>query len=163
MYIIAEYDERYRPCNKSGGELKNADFVKLPAKPRGDGLIELLEYKRGLEFFAVWCLLLEKTTAENKPENRGKLLNRKEQSASIPEIAKSISLKSKVGLVEKAISALVTMGWVIHIPETEPERNLFPQTSPKLSKVKLNKDKISKDKYADFVFLTKGEHKKLID
>ena len=137
MYEIFEYDERYRPYNKSGGELKNPDFVKLPAMPKGDGLQELLEYKRGLEYFAIWCLLLEKTTIEKKPENRGKLLNRKEGPASISEIACSISLKNKAQLVEGAISALVTMGWVIYTPDAEVERKIVPQIPPKLSKVKI--------------------------
>lgn len=112
MFSIVDYDTRYSPYDKSGGALKNADWVKLPAKPKGEGLGELLEYKRGLEVFGIWCLLLEKTTNE-KPENRGKLLNHKEQPATVEEIAKGISLKSKVKLVEYALNVLVSMGWVI--------------------------------------------------
>ena len=82
MFSIVDYEARYKPYDKSGGELKNADWVKLPAKPRGEGLAELLKHNRGLQVFAVWCLLLEKTTNE-KPENRGKLLNHKEQPATV--------------------------------------------------------------------------------
>ena len=84
-YRIAKYDELYQPYDKSGRELVHADWVKLPANPKGDGLQELLEHKQGLEVFGIWCLLLEKTTRE-KPENRGKLLNRKEESATQPTI-----------------------------------------------------------------------------
>lgn len=110
-YEIVEYSERYAPYDKSGRDVVNATWVKLPCKPKGDGLERLLEQKRGLEYFGIWCLLLEKTTLE-KPKNRGKLLNHKGEPASFEEIAKSISLKNKVGLVEKAISALINLGWI---------------------------------------------------
>lgn len=131
MYEIADYDERYRPYDKSGGELRRADWVKLPVKPRGDGLGELLEHRRGLEIFGIWCLLLEKTTAE-KPENRGKLLNHREQPATIPEIAKGISLKNRVKLVQEALSVLVSIGWV----KSEDNSAELPQTPAKSSVVK---------------------------
>jgi hypothetical protein len=161
MYEIADYDERYRPYDKSGGELKNADWVKLPAKPKGDGLQSLLEYPRGLEIFAIWCLLLEKTTSETKPENRGKLLNHKDQPATISEIAKSISLPTRVKLVENAISALVEIGWV----KSEQTSGEAEQCSSKSSVVKsrVEKGKSSKFRFLQFVFLTKDEHQKLIE
>ncbi len=111
MFSIVDYEVRYKPYDKSGGELKSADWVKLPAKPRGEGLAELLKYNRGLQVFAIWCLLLEKTTNE-KPENRGKLLNHKEQPATVKEIASGISLSSKVKLVEYALGVLVSIGWL---------------------------------------------------
>ena len=119
MYQITNYNELYRPYNKSGEELKRPDFVKLPINPKGDGLQSLFEHKRGLEFFGVWCLLLEKATSEKKPKNRGKLLNHQGQPASVAEIAKSISLKNKINLVEHALSILVSMGWVEYSGSTE--------------------------------------------
>lgn len=111
MYLIADYETRYKPYDRAGRDLVNATWVKLPVKPKGMGLEVLLEHKRGLEVFAVWCLLLEATTKQ-KVENRGKLLNHKDEPASIQEIAKSVSLKSRVGLVEYALTLLVTMGWI---------------------------------------------------
>lgn len=126
MYEIANYEELYQPYDKSGRVLKRADFVKLPVNPKGDGLQVLLEQKRGLEVFAIWCLLLEKTTAQ-KSETRGKLLNFKDEAASISEIAKSISLPRKENLVEYALSLLVSMGWVkcdIKSPKTAVSRPL---------------------------------------
>ena len=162
MYEIAKYDELYRPYDKSGGELKRPDFVKLPVKPKGDGLQLLLEQKRGLEVFAIWCLLLEKTTAEKAP-NRGKLLNHLDAPASVEEIARSISLKNKASLVGYALSLLTTIGWVIHTNNTEESSGKLP------FKVSISKDKISKDKdkdkerFLDCVLLTKIEYQKLID
>lgn len=146
MYIIAEYDARYRPYDKSGGELRNPDWVKLPAKPRGEGLVELFDYKRGLEVFGIWCLLLEKATVEKKPENRGKLLNHKEKPATIEEIAKAISLKNKKQLVKYAISVLVEIGWVISDDNSEHTSEALPQTS---SKSKVDKSKVDKSKYTE--------------
>lgn len=163
MCQIANYDELYRPYNKSGGELQHPDFVKLPVKPKGDGLQILLEYKKGLEYFAIWCLLLEKSTTE-KPKNRGKLLNHKEQHATIPEITKSISLKGKEKLVKEAISALTAIGWLIAPDEldkgAEQTSALAEQIPLKLSKDKLSK---TKDKYKEFVFLSKEEFQKLVE
>lgn len=157
MYEIANYDEFYRPYNKSGEELKHADFVKLPANPKGDGLQRLLEYRRGLEIFAIWCLLLEKTTIEKRPENRGKLLNHKGRPASISEIAKAISLKGKKSLVTEALSALVEMGWVIKTGPAEETSGALPPIP-----TKLNKEKLNKGKYAEFVSLTLEEYQKLV-
>jgi len=153
MYSITNYDELYRPYDKSGGELKKPDFVKLPVKPKGDGLQLLLEQKRGLEVFGVWCLLLEKTTGE-KPQNRGKLLNHKEEPATVEEIARGISLRTKIGLVKHALTALTTMGWLTFSGEAE-------QTSGKVP-LNITKDNLTKDKYGEFVSLTKEEHQKLI-
>lgn len=150
MYQIANYDELYRPYNRSGEELRRADFVKLPVKPKGDGLQQLFEYKRGLEVFAIWCLLLEKATAENKPENRGKLLNHKEENASVEEIAKGISLRRKAPLVKYALSVLTTMGWVIQEPPAEQSSGEAEQIPTKLSKTKLSKTKLSKEYSSDF-------------
>ena len=163
MFSIVDYEIRYSPYDKSGGALKNADWVKLPAKPRGEGLGELLEYKRGLEVFAIWCLLLEKTTNE-KPENRGKLLNHKEQPATIEEITKGISLKNKTKLVEYALTVLLQMNWVSQDGQAEVTSDQLP-TSPTKSRVeksRVEKSREGKEKYLDFVFLTKAEYRKLV-
>lgn len=145
MYIIKEYDQRYRPVNKSGGELKGVpDYVKLPANPKGDGLQELLEHSRGLEVFGVWCLLLEKTTAQKEPENRGKLLNRRNEPATISEIAKGISLPKKVKFIKYALSVLVAMGWVQMDGEAEQTSANFRNRGLSLKEVK-GKEKGSKD------------------
>ena len=111
MYEIANYEEYYQPLDKSGRVLQNATYVKLPVNPKGDGIETLLEDKKGLEVFAIWCLLLEKATAQ-KPELRGKLLNHKDESATAEEIAKGILLKKRVMLVEYALNLLVSMGWL---------------------------------------------------
>ena len=148
MYIITDYDNRYKPTNKSGGELKNADYVKLPVNPKGDGLEALLEQKRGLEVFGIWCLLLEKTTSQ-KPETRGKLLNFQDKPASSGELAKSISLKGKKKLVEYALSLLVSIGWIEFKGVAEISSEDFRERPPKLSKDKLSKDKI-KDKLKEY-------------
>jgi len=141
MYMINEYDTRYKPTNKSGGELKNADYVKLPVNPKGDGLQALLEHKKGLEVFGIWCLLLEKTTAQ-KPETRGKLLNHQDDPASFAEIAKSISLKGRENLVEYALNLLVAMGWVIQTDVAEISSEEFRNRGAKLSKDKISKGKL---------------------
>jgi hypothetical protein len=141
MYEIAEYDKRYRPFNKSGGELVHADFVKLPVKPRGKGLQRLLKEKRSLEVFAVWCLLLEEAT-DAEPENRGKLLNNRNEPASISEIAEAISLGSKKTLVKYALSLLVSMGWVTASGQAELSGTYTPLNKDKLSKGKLSKEKV---------------------
>ncbi len=135
LYTINEYDKRYRPYNKSGEELQNADWVKMPAKPKGDGLQTLLKYPRGLEVLAVWCLLLQKTTTQ-KPEKRGKLLNHKDEPATISEIAQSISLPKKEKMVEYAISVLVEMGWMLAEGKAETGRKLLPPSPTKSSVVK---------------------------
>lgn len=166
MFSIADYDKRYRPYDKSGGELKHADWVKLPVKPKGEGLQALLEHRRGLEVFGIWGLLLEKATAEKKPENRGKLLNHKEEPATVTEIAKSISLPKKERLVAYALSVLVSMGWVELDSESEETSGELPQTSAKSSveKSSVVKSRVEKEKvrFLDFVFLTKEEHRKLV-
>jgi len=112
MFTIADYDKRYRPYDKAGRELVNPSFVKLPINPKGDGLRTLLKHKRGGEVFCIWCLLLEKTTAEKQPENRGKLLNHKGEPASVAEIAEGISHDRRIPLVKYALSVLASMGWV---------------------------------------------------
>lgn len=160
MFYIADYDERYRPYDKSGGELRNPEWVKLPAKPKGDGLQALLEQKRGLEIFAIWCLILEKTTAEKKPENRGKLLNHRDKPATISEIAKSISLPTRAILVKTAINTLISMGWIIAEEASESSEQTSAKSIVVKSKVKLSKDK---NKYLEFVLLTDEEYKKLCD
>lgn len=144
MYLIADYDNRYRPYDKSGGELRNTEWVKMPCKPKGDGLQALLEYSRGLEIFGIWCLLLQKATKEKKPENRGKLLNHKELPASIPEIAKGISHANKIRLVETAISVLVEMGWIINDSQSEVASADFRKTS---AKSRVLKSRVPKSKY----------------
>lgn len=160
MLKIAEYDERYRPYDKSGNPLVRADWVKLPANPKSDGLQALLEYKRGLEYFGIWCLLLEKTTTEKEPINRGKLLNHRGLPADVGEIAKSISLSNKRGLVENAISALLEMGWLVCEGETEETSANFPPASPKS---RVEKSRVEKSKYKDSVFLSDDEYKKLVE
>jgi len=146
MYQIVDYDERYRPYDKSGGELRKADWVKLPAKPRGEGLNELLEYRRGLEYFGIWCLLLEKTTLE-KAENRGKLLNHKGQPATIEEIAKAISLKRKAQLVQNALTVLIAMGWITTDDKAEITSGTLPQ---KPAKSRVEKSRVEKSNYSVF-------------
>ncbi len=159
MFSIVDYEARYKPYDKSGGELKNADWVKLPAKPRGEGLAELLKYNRGLQVFAIWCLLLEKTTNE-KPENRGKLLNHKEQPAAAKESASGISLSSKVKLVEYALNVLVSMGWIVG--EVTSDQLPTSPTKSRVEKSRVEKSREGKEKYLDFVFLTKAEYRKLV-
>jgi len=143
---IANYDELYKPYDKSGRDLKYADWVKLPAKPKGDGLQTLLEYKRGIEVFAVWCLLLEKTTKE-KPENRGKLLNHKGEAASAEEIAKGISLPRKASLVLYSLSVLTTMGWVQNNEAGDIEGHRVPKscTKSRVEKSRVEKSSVMYD------------------
>ena len=51
LYQIANYDDLYKPTDTKGVELVNATYVKLPVKPKGDGLQSLLSYKNGLKVF----------------------------------------------------------------------------------------------------------------
>ena len=148
MYSIANYDALYRPYDRSGGELKKPDFVKLPINPKGNGLQKLLEYKRGLEVFAVWCLLLEKTTEEKEPENRGKILDHRGDSATISDIARSISLNKKESLIKYSLSVLIEMGWVLSSDTAEATSAELP---PKVSEDKISKDKL-KIKESDRLF-----------
>ncbi len=171
MYIIADYDERYRPYDKAGRELANPTFVKLPINPKGDGLQTLFGYKRGTEVFSVWCLLLEKTTSEKNPKNRGKLLNHKGDPANPKEIAESISFGNKVAFVKYALSVLTTMRWVVcEHNEDSPSSECGHDVPPNISKDKLSKEKLREEKenidktlFLDFVYLTKDQHQKLID
>ena len=140
MYEIADYDKRYQPRDKSRHPLVHADYVKLPVKPRGDGLQTLLKHKRGLEVFGIWCLLLEKTTLE-KPENRGKLLNHRERPANIEEIAMGICLENKTKLIEYALSLLVSMGWLTYAGSAGNCGETAPLSVVKCSVVKSNKEK----------------------
>ena len=159
MFQIANYEKYYQPLDKSGRILKHADYVKLPVNPKGDGLEALLEHRRGLEVFGIWCLLLEKATAQ-KPELRGQLLNHKDEPASIEEIAKGISLRKKVRLVEYALSLLVSMDWLegdIMSPKRETS------CAPKCSVVECSGEKCNKHIYMEFVKLTSDEHSKLLE
>ncbi len=160
MYSIKDYDKRYMPRDKSRHPLVHTDYVKLPANPRGDGLQTLLKYRRGLEVFGVWCLLLEKTTLA-KPENRGKLLNHKEEPATVAEIAMGISLERQVKLVEYALSVLVQMGWVECVGDAGKCGESAPLSVVECSVVECSGVK-GKRKYLDFVFLTPKEHEKLV-
>ena len=158
MYKITDYDKLYMPRDKSRHPLVHAEYVKLPINPRGDGLQTLLKHKRGLEVFAIWCLLLEKTTAQ-KPENRGKLLNHKDEPATPAEIAMGISLERQIKLVIYALSVLVEMGWV----KQERGAGICGESAP-LSVVKCSEVKCSvKNTYLEFVKLTKEEHRKLVE
>lgn len=138
MFTIADYDKRYRPYDKAGRELVNPSFVKLPINPKGDGLRTLLKYKRGGEVFCIWCLLLEKTTAEKQPDNRGKLLNHKGEPASVAEIAEGISHDRRIPLVKYALSVLASMGWV---KCGQNEDIASTERCPNISVVKLSEDK----------------------
>ncbi len=149
------------PRDKSRHPLQHADYVKLPIKPQGDGLKTLLKYKRGLEIFGIWCLLLEKTT-EQKPENRGKLLNHKDEPATPEEIAMGISLEKKVKLVSYALSVLSAMDWVNCAPSAQDCGESAPLSEVKRSEVKRSEVK-NKVKHLDFVFLTNEEYQKLIN
>jgi len=145
LYTITDYDKRYKPTNKSGGELKNAGYVKLPVKPKGDGLEKLLSNDKGLEVFGIWCLLLEKTTAQ-KPETRGQILNFKDEPASLSEISMSISLKGKEDLVQYALNLLVSMGWIEETEVAEQSSEEFRKSPPKISKEKVRE--VNNNKYS---------------
>ena len=112
MYKITDYEELYMPTDSRGRELVNATWVKVPAKPRGNGLDTLLRKKDGLKVFAVWILLLESTTAQKKG-TRGVLNNHKDEPASVKEIAKSMLLDKQVKFVEYSIKVLTQLGWII--------------------------------------------------
>lgn len=147
MYEIANYKKLYNPTNSSGGELLHAKYVKLLVKPRGKGIRALLKTPKGLEVFGIWCLLLETATETTIPNLRGRLLNHKDEHASIEEIAESISLDRQTAKVKKALSVLVEMGWMKYIPNTDSIQNgsvIDPDAPPpKIREVKL---KLSEDK-----------------
>lgn len=161
MYLIANYDKRYMPRDKSRHPLLHADYVKMPVNPQGDGLKTLLKYKRGLEVFGIWCLLLEKAT-DVKPENRGKLLNHKDEVATPTEIALGISLEKQIKLVTYALSVLVEMGWVKCVKDAEKCGESAPLSVVKCSEVKCSEVK-EKMRHLEFVFLTPAEHDKLVE
>jgi len=162
MYIITNYEKLYKPTNSKGGELINAFFVKLPVKPRGKGLRSLLKYKNGIEIFGIWSLLLQAATETTKPELRGKLLNHKDQPATIGEIAESISLDGRESKVENAIKVLVSLEWIESVGGTEEVRSESVDSTEEVYP-KINKDKQSKEKekHLDFVLLTPDEFQKL--
>jgi len=169
MFCIASYDKYYQPLDKSGRVLKHADYVKLPVRPKGDGLQALLEHKRGLEVFGIWCLLLEKATAQ-KPENRGKLLNYKDEPATVEEIAKGISLGKSVKLVKYAISLLVSMGWIkgdIMSPKSgtscAPKSRGEERREEERRGIKEKEPTDNKILFLEYVLLTEQEHSKLIE
>jgi hypothetical protein len=145
MYQIKNYAELYMPTNSKGGDLINAKYVKLPVNPRGKGLRFLLKrYKDGIEIFGIWALLLEAATETTKPELRGKLLNHRDEPASIQEISESISMEGHEKKVENAISALIEVGWIEYVQDTESVRTEYGQSTDKVPP-KISKDKISKD------------------
>jgi len=128
VYEIVNYDELYKPTNTKGGELKHAYFVKLPVKPRGRGLKALLKEKQGLSVFGIWCLLLEAAT-ELAPGKRGKLLNHKDEPATVEEIAEAISLDQRTKDVTHALEVLACLGWIRKIP-TPPSEDTPSAPSP---------------------------------
>ena len=145
MYLIADYEKDYNPTNSSGGELKTATYVKMPVKPRGKGLRALLKMPKGLEIFGIWGLLLQAATETTTPSLRGKLLNHKDEPATVQEIASAISLDRHVSKVHKALDILVDLGWVEYRPSTDGVRSDSVQDTDSISP-KISKDKISKDK-----------------
>jgi len=112
LYSIANYEEHYMPKNTKGEDLKYPRYVKNPVKPRGKGIKALLKKPQGIKVFGVWELLLQAATESTTPEHRGKLLNHKDEPASIEEIAESISLESDQSLVKLSLNTLCEMGWV---------------------------------------------------
>jgi len=148
VYEIVDYEQLYNPKNSSGGELKNANYVKMPVKPRGKGLMALLKRSKGLEVFGVWGLLLQAATETTKPKMRGKFLNHKDQPANIEEIAEAISLGRQVSKVKFALGVLCEMGWIKHTGNTDELQNSSvlntDNTPSKISKDKISKDKISR-------------------
>ncbi len=149
MYIISNYAELYNPTNTKGGELINAQYVKMPIKPRGKGLRALLRQEKGLEIFGIWTLLLQAATETTTPALRGKFLNHKDEPASIEEIADAISLESKVDLVKDALAQLTALRWIESVPDADEVRiESVPdadEVRPKV-KVKKSEDNSSKDK-----------------
>jgi len=168
MYVISEYEDRYRPRNTKGAELVRAHWLKLPVKPRGRGLMALLREEHGLEFFAIWCLLLQAAT-EQKPEHRGQLRNHRDHPASPDEIADAISLSSRKSLVKQALSTLVTMGWITEIPDTEEVRREYgvdtDKVSPREEKRREDKSRVEENKKGfrrgEFVLLSDFDLAKL--
>lgn len=165
MYEIVDYDTLYKPLSTKGDELVNARYVKLPVKPMGKGLRALLKHRNGTAIFGIWCLLLEAAT-DQKPENRGKLLNHKDEPASLEEIADSISHLGKEKLVEESLSHLAEIGWLRSVVTTEEVRSdsvvdteLVP---PKWSEEKRSEVEI-KEKHLDYVFLYPKEHQSLVE
>lgn len=111
IYHIKNYDRIYRPFTSHGKDVMNPIFCKIPLKPNGDGLNSLLKFKKGLEVFAIFIILLEKTT-QNQPNLRGFLINHKGKAAEIDEISDGINggrLKSKV---EYALGVLCEIEWL---------------------------------------------------
>jgi len=143
MYIIVDYDSLYKPLSTKGEELVNARYVKLPVKPMGKGLRVLLKHRNGLSIFGIWCLLLEAAT-DTKPENRGKLLNHKDEPASIEDIADSVSLAGHEKMVDEALSVLNEMGWIKYVSTTDKVRSDYGVTAelvpPNLTKENLTKE-----------------------
>lgn len=149
MYVIARYFELYNPTNSSGGKLKNATYVKYPVKPRGKGLRALLKKKDGAAILGIWGLLLQAATETTKPDLRGRLLNHKDEAASVEEIADSISFENQIERVRNALKELINLGWVEDVTETEEEQNesvLITETPPPKVKVKEIEDNQIKPK-----------------
>ena len=150
MYEIVDYDILYKPTDSKGRDLVHATYVKMPVKPRGKGIKALLKHKNGIEIFGIWSLLLEAATDE-KPENRGKFLNHREEPATIEEIAESISLDGQEKKVEAALSALVAMNWIQSVQGTEEVRTKYGQgTEEVLPKCSVVKSSVEKCIYAHF-------------
>jgi hypothetical protein len=151
MYEIANYDSLYKPTTTKGHELVHARYVKVPVKPRGKGLRALLKMDRGLEVFGVWTLLLQAATESEKPENRGKLLNHRDEPASELEIAEAISLDSQVSIVSHALSLLTEMGWLYSVQGTDKVRSNYGQGT-ELVPPNITKDKLSEVEGSEGVF-----------
>ncbi len=145
MYKVANYEEFYMPTDSKNRELVNANYVKVPAKPKGNGLEELLRRKDGLKVFAIWILLLESTTAQKKG-TRGILNNHKDEPASIKEIAKGVLLSKQVKFVKYAIGVLVDLRWIIDdgVRSESVQGTLF--VPPKSSEEESNKEKSKVEK-----------------
>ncbi len=147
MYIISNYTKLYNPTNTSGGELKNATYVKYPVKPRGKGLRALLKKEDGAGILGIWGLLLQAATETNKPKLRGRLLNHKDQAARVEEIADAISFESDVERVQNALDVLKELGWIDYVTSTDELCNdSVIDTDDVPPKDKGSKDKLSKPK-----------------
>jgi hypothetical protein len=164
-YIISNYAKLYNPTNTSGGELKNATYVKYPVKPRGKGLRALLKKEDGAGILGIWGLLLQAATETTTPDLRGKLLNHKDEPASVEEIADAISFESDVERVQNALDVLKELGWIDYAVNTDKLRNdsvSVPDEVP--SKLKGSRDNLTKNKKRDLGFrLTKEFFENLFD
>ncbi len=138
MYLISGWDKRYEVSSK-GREAREGNvlragaltFIRLRVHGHEQGLgyrkMQLLAKERSMEVFGIFCKFLE--LAGNQPrENRGQLLNEKDEPATAKDLAFILSVP--IEQINHALEVLTdkSVRW-LHNTETTTQLNTTQHNS----------------------------------